>query len=105
MLVAALGTLLAGCVTNGTFATLGSSDPSAPDAGACSAFPRPQYQIRGATPYDQQWADTTTEAGVAGCKWERPQPRPAALDAAPTVAPKPAVKKKRFLDRFRGSTS
>lgn len=79
-LVAALGTLLTGCVTNDTFATLGSSDPASADAGACSAFPRPEYQIRGATPFDQKWADVVTEVGVAGCKWERPMPRPAAMD-------------------------
>jgi hypothetical protein len=63
----------------------------------CDAFERPQYQIAGKTPYDQEWADKTTEAGVAGCKWERPEARPAALDAPAAAPPKPAPTKKLSL--------
>lgn len=63
----------------------------------CDAFPRPEFQIRGASSYDQDWADRTTEAGVAGCKWQRPVVRPPQLDAAVAIAlaPKPAPKAKK----------
>ena len=94
--VAALGTLLAGCATDGQFATLSK--------GACEAFPRPQYQIKGKTSYDQKWSDEVTEAGVAGCKWQRPDRRPAELDAPkmPVKAPPAPPKKPTFLQRWRG---
>jgi hypothetical protein len=89
-----------GCASNHDLATL--SD------GACKAFPRPVYQIKGKTSYDQKWADQVTEAGVAGCHWQRPDRRPASLDpmpvkapvAAPAVAPAPA-KKPGLLQRLR----
>lgn len=76
---AALGLSLTACASNHDFATL--SD------GACKAFPRPQYQIKGKTAYDQKWADETTEAGVAGCHWPRPARRPASLEPMPVKAP------------------
>lgn len=92
--MAALGTLLAGCASNQTFATL--------TQGACEAFPRPTYQVMGKTHYDQEWIDVTVEAGVAGCKWMRPEARPAAFDAAPEKAKEPAKPKKKTLwDRLR----
>lgn len=72
------GILLTGCASNERFATLTS--------GACSAFPRPAYQVRGRTSFDQRWADETTEAGVAGCGWKRPAHRPASMDARPPAA-------------------
>jgi len=78
MLAVALGMLLAGCA-NTKFATLTD--------GACKAFPRPVYQIKGATRYDQKWADETTEVGVAGCGWKRPEHRPAYLNPMPVKAP------------------
>lgn len=56
--------------------------------GGCNTFPRPDYQIKGKTSYDQQWADETTESGVIACKWDRPENRPATLDTAPTIIPK-----------------
>lgn len=93
---AALGILLlagvlSGCATNRSFATL--------ESGACSAFPRPQYQVKGETSYDQRWADETTEAGVAGCGWKRPQTRPANL--MPVKAPSAkATFKQRWLGKF-----
>lgn len=97
ILMAGLGMSLAACAGNQKFATL--SD------GACSAFPRPQYQIRGVTRYDQKWADETTEAGVAGCNWHRPQLRPARLvtKAVPIETPadlKPTTFKHRWLGHF-----
>ncbi|WP_040308467.1 hypothetical protein [Afipia felis] len=49
-------------------------------AGACAAFDRPQFRVLGKTDYDQQWVDKQTEAGVAGCGWERPSERPPEWD-------------------------
>jgi hypothetical protein len=55
--------------------------------------------VLGKTSFDQQWADRVTEAGVAGCKWARPEARPVALDApaAAVPLPKPAPAKKLSL--------
>lgn len=86
---------------------------SGPDAvgsvagGDCQVAHTPQYAVRGATRYDQQWVDTTTEALVAGCRQPRPQARPPELDRpAARQAVKPTPKKKRFLDRLhRAPTS
>lgn len=90
MLLAVTGTLCAGCATSGNFATLSS--------GACSAFPPPQYQIKGQTSYDQKWADETTEAGVAGCSWHRPKARPPSLKAPIAALPPPkATFRQRWL--------
>jgi hypothetical protein len=73
---------LAGCAaTKGGFSTF-----SGKLGGVCNAFERPQYQIAGKTPYDQDWADKTTESGIAGCAWTRPEARPASLDAPPIDA-------------------
>lgn len=93
----ALGALLTGCADKDRFATM--------IGGACEGFERPEYEIKGKTPYDQKWADKQTEAGVAGCNWERPKPRPASLDAKPmpVKAPqpmKPATFRDRWLNRF-----
>lgn len=97
-LLVASGIPLAGCVTNGGFGTF-----TGPQGGVCDAFPRPQYQVLGKTDFDQQWADRVTEAGVAGCKWERPELRPAILDApvAAVPAPKPAAKKLTVWSRVK----
>jgi hypothetical protein len=103
MLAVGLGTLLAGCAST-KFATL--SD------GACKAFPRPEYQVKGATRYDQKWVDETTEAGVAGCGWNRPAHRPTYLNPMPVKAPIAApapwpdavpmpAKKPSFFNRLR----
>ncbi len=73
--------MLGGCVTDGTGSVVG---------GECKVFERPPYAVRGVTQYDQDVADNFVESGVGGCKWERPAPRPAALDATP--APKHAAK-------------
>lgn len=80
-LAAGFGTLLAGCVNTARFETV---------AAACAGFERPEYQIKGKTSYDQNWADDNTEVGVAGCGWARPKPRPAYLDM-PVKAPKKRV--------------
>jgi hypothetical protein len=42
-------------------------------------FERPDYAVLGQTRYDQNWIDSNTEAGVAACGWQRPEPRPPAL--------------------------
>lgn len=114
-LLAVCGTPLAGCASSGSDKFASLSGATEQGGGACDAFPRPPYQVRGATPYDQEWADKTNEAGIAGCKWERPMPRPSFLDAPPippALAPakreKPKEdppKKKRFFDRFRKAVS
>lgn len=74
------GMLLQACANNDKFASLTGPD------GACSGFVAPPYAVKGKTRYDQQWADTQTEAGIAGCGWERPKARPLALDAKPVAA-------------------
>lgn len=89
------GALLTGCATSKALTTFGGEAEGV--GGACDAFPRPEYQVLGKTPYDQEFADKTTEAGVAGCKWKRPAARPPELDKAPVVASKPAPVKKLSL--------
>lgn len=90
-LLASSGILLLGCVTDSGFGTF-----TGKLGGVCDAFERPTYQVLGKTPYDQGIADNWTEAGVAGCKWERPAVRPAELDSPAVAAPlpKPAPVKK-----------
>lgn len=84
---------LGGCVTTGGGSVTG---------GECKVFEAPKYAIRGATQYDQDWADSTIEGGVGACKWVRPAPRPAELDA-PKAAPKPhkLPAKKNWLWRLK----
>jgi hypothetical protein len=87
---------LAGCA--------GTSLPGSVLGGECKVFPRPEFAVRGQTTYDQNWVDDTVESGVGGCKWERPKPRPPALDApaarraAPLVLA-PVVKKPGIVRR------
>jgi hypothetical protein len=87
---------LTGCATNKLQTFVG---------GSCKAFPRPDYQVKGRTKYDQTWVDKVTEAGVAGCQWERPKPRPASWDATvvvPSTITTPevvTVKKPGFISR------
>lgn len=92
----ALGTLLTGCANkDASFITT---------AALCQKLPKPEFQIRGATPYDQNFADETTEVLVAGCGADRPKPRPPEMERVAAVAPpvkKPAPAKRKFLDRFR----
>ncbi|ULK98833.1 hypothetical protein [Bradyrhizobium sp. I71] len=77
-----LGLLLAAC---------GHGGPASIAGGECKIFEAPQYEVRGKRQYDQDWIDSQVEGGVGGCRWKRPQPRPASIDAAP--APRPAVAK------------
>ena len=78
----------------------GTRLPVSVSESECKIFERPPYQIKGATQYDQDWADGNTEAGVGGCAWQRPLPRPPELDAQATrskvlTAAKPATPKKK----------
>lgn len=69
--------------------------------GECQLMHTPEYAVKGATPYDQRWANKTTEALVEGCGQPRPKKRPASFDApkvaratpAQPVASKPAPAK------------
>jgi hypothetical protein len=88
--------LLSGCA---------GSRPASIAGGECRIAHTPQYAVKGATPYDQNWVDDTTESLVAGCKQPRPLARPASLDV-PThkVGGKPVVvpvttKKRHFWQR------
>lgn len=93
LLIAALASMLGGCVTTGGGSVTG---------GECKVFERPPYAVKGQTQYDQDVADNFVESGVGGCKWARPAARPATLDAspAPKVAPKP-VKKRSLVQRIK----
>lgn len=90
---------LTACADKNVFGTLTGAD--AKGGGVCSAFPRPPYAIAGKTAYDQKWADETTEAGVAGCRWDRPAPRPADLAGAPEPKPVATPVKRHWYDHFR----
>lgn len=93
ILIASLALLLAGCASQG---------PASIAGGECKIFEAPKYEVRGHTPYDQDWIDSQVEGGVGGCRWKRPQPRPASLDAAPARKAAPApVKRKSLVRRIR----
>lgn len=55
--------------------------------------------VLGKTDYDQDWIDGNIEAGVGGCRWARPAPRPAELDTVPGYVPpaKPLPPKRKKL--------
>lgn len=76
-----LAPLLAACETTGGGSVMGTD---------CKVFPRPAYEIRGATQHDQDWIDPTIESGVGGCHWARPALRPVEWDAP--KAPRHKVK-------------
>lgn len=82
-----------GCVTAPKVATL--------KEGTCKILHTPQYAVRGATIYDQEWIDDVTEGLVGGCNQPRPKARPPEFDAPKSVvpAPKPAPKKKHWWQR------
>jgi hypothetical protein len=76
----------------------GNSLPASVLGGECKVFERPEYVVRGAKRYDQNWIDGNIEAGVGGCGWKRPKPRPASFDttspgSAVATSPAPPVKK------------
>lgn len=80
----------------------GTSLPASVKGGECRVFERPEYAVRGKRPYDQDWIDGNIEAGVGGCGWQRPKPRPASFDAVPgqkKVVPPP--KKRTFVQRVK----
>lgn len=60
--------------------------PSESAASLCSVLPRAEFEIIGADPYSQAWADDTVEAGIGACGFPRPKPRDA---EAPVIAPPP----------------
>lgn len=85
--------LMAGC---------GHRLPASVSDGLDKVIEAPEYEIRGATTFDQRWIDRAVAAGVASLNWPLPKPRPAELDApAKKIAPivKPA-KKPTFRDRL-----
>lgn len=96
-MIAITALLLAGCAAKG---------PASVAGGECRIFERPQYEVRGKRPYDQDWIDSQIEGGVGGCRWQRPAKRPASLDAAPAARPAVAAPKrkpglvKRIRDRI-----
>jgi hypothetical protein len=66
-------------VTSGMFLTAcASRGPASIAGGECRVFSAPDYAIRGKAQVDQNWIDDTEEAGIAACKWSRPQARPVA---------------------------
>lgn len=85
--------ILAGCGTVRPGSVLGSEK---------GIFKQPEYEVKGATQYDQDWIDENVEAGIAGLGWDRPKPRPPEWDKKPEPKAVPAKpKKKSLLDRFR----
>jgi hypothetical protein len=83
-----------------TLAACGHSPPVSVTSGEARAIEPPEFEVRGATTFDQRWIDATVEAGVTGLGWPRPKPRPANLDKPfepPPVAKPPVKKKKRGL--------
>jgi hypothetical protein len=80
--------------------------PASVKGGECKVFDRPEYEVRGARRYDQNWIDGNIEAGVGGCNWARPKARPPALDAegpAPKIiAPAKPIKKPSLWSRTKG---
>lgn len=72
ILVLLVPLLLCGCAT--------APGPASISTGECKVFDAPTYAVRGARPYDQDWIDSTVEGGVGACHWNRPAPRPAAMD-------------------------
>lgn len=92
----ALSVAVAGCA---------STQPASVKGGECRVFERPRYSVLGRTSYDQQWIDGNVEAGVAACRWPRPEPRPERLDAqaglpAPVVV-RPATRTEKIKRLFR----
>lgn len=95
--LAAAGMLLAGCASDKKDFSSMTGAKGDGNAGACAAFDRPAFRVLGKTDYDQQWVDKQTEAGVAGCGWERPSERPPEWDkplSGPVKAVEPPAAKK-----------
>lgn len=76
----------------------------------CKFLERPEYAVRGARQYDQDWVDSTVEGAIGACRWKRPAPRPPEMDAAstPKAMARPAKKRSlihRVKDRIWPRTS
>lgn len=97
-LALALGASLAGCASNPKVLSLHHG-------GLCEALGEPpEYEVKGAIRYDQNFIDDKIEAAIGACNWPRPKPRPNDWDqprkaAAPT--PPQAPKKPTLRDRFK----
>ncbi len=96
LIILVAASMLGGCAAKG---------PASIAGGECKIFERPEYAVRGAKPYDQDWIDSQVEGGVGGCGWKRPAARPASIDGSSSLRHPPAPVKKRGLvqrvkDRF-----
>lgn len=76
--------------------------------GECKVFSPAPHVILGKTQTDQNWIDGEVEAGIGGCGFPRPAPRPEALDAPPKTsqiaadpAPIQKPRKKGFFRRLK----
>jgi len=87
--IALLALLLAGCASRG--------GPASIAGGECRIFEAPAYEVRGKRAYDQDWIDSQVEGGVGGCRWNRPAPRPASIDAGPPAKAAAAPAKRRGI--------
>ncbi|ODM71665.1 hypothetical protein [Bradyrhizobium elkanii] len=89
--LAAMSTLFGGCDLH--------TMPHSVENGECKAFDdtRPPYVVLGKTQYDQDVMDSVVETGVAACKWPRPEPRPASIDAQPAPRLQPAAQKQQGM--------
>lgn len=81
-----LAGLLAGC---------GDPRPGSVSEGECRVFRAAAVETCGLTQADQDAIDENTEAGIAACRWRRPEPRTPSCDAlraeiAALRTPKPA---------------
>lgn len=96
LIILVAASMLGGCAAKG---------PASIAGGECKIFERPEYAVRGAKPYDQDWIDSQVEGGVGGCGWKRPAARPASIDGSPATRHAPAPTKRpglvsRFKDRI-----
>jgi hypothetical protein len=64
--------------------------------GECKVFRQQAVEVCGLTQDDQNAIDENTEAGIAACRWRRPEPRvPSCEDLRAGIA---ALKAKRPID-------
>ncbi|WBU27607.1 hypothetical protein OOZ54_12970 [Rhodopseudomonas palustris] len=87
---------LAGCATV-------PSGPTSVAGSECKILERPDYEVRGATPYDQRWVDRTVAGGIGACNWAYPAPRPPELEKqkAPPVVAKRAQPRRSLIRRIK----
>lgn len=101
MLLKRLGLLLLIALT--VTACAGTNLPASVSGGECRVFEAPPYAVRGAARYDQRWIDSNVEAGVSACRWQRPQPRPAGLDAGVSAVKRQAAAKPSLGKRVKAT--